>query len=379
MLIRNPLIKIEAYPPQRPSAGVRKRSNPPHWPKYAVWKQCVLWCLFLCAQFTHAQLSREQNYIRAESGRFRVIYCPEDEGVIPSVITELNLRIPFVERQLGASLGDTVGFVITPTEQEWNRVTAGAPLWAHGIAFPGRGIAVLKSPRFGLPYGPLPTTAIHEYVHILLSAITHDQGIPRWFDEGVAQLAAGQLDYMDQQVVARAAGARRLHTFQNLQGLMSMSALEARQGYAESLLAAQLLQSKFGWSGLSNLLHGIHASQSFEEAFPRVFGQTTTAFERDFRAHIEHSFGRTLLADTDLWVSGLFVVLILAAGVVVFQRRKRTLARWTEDEHPPANPDNLSVAPPYTVNYELLRSRQEEGGEPEDPNQDIDPEQSGNR
>lgn len=142
----------------------------------------VLFAVWFAVQVGWAQSSREQDYLRREQGRYRIVYCPEDEGVIAGFLAEVGGRIPLVQQQLGASLGDTITFVITPSESEWFRVTAGAPLWAHGIAFPNRGVAVLKSPRFGMPYGPLPTTAVHEFTHILLSAMARDRELPRWFD-----------------------------------------------------------------------------------------------------------------------------------------------------------------------------------------------------
>ena len=112
----------------------------------------VILLLFTTTLTTLAQ-SREQDYLRVYYGKYSFVYCPEDSAFIAPLWNELRNRIPIVEHQLHLNLVDSARFVITPSEREWARVTAGSPLWANGIAYPSRGIAVLKSPSFGKKYG----------------------------------------------------------------------------------------------------------------------------------------------------------------------------------------------------------------------------------
>lgn len=321
------------------------------------WYKRILVLLLVLGGVSAWAQSREKDYVRQDSARFRVWYCPEDAKVVRDLWSELRLRIPVVEQQLRLELADTVQFIVTPSEAEWYRITAGAPLWANGIANPQRGYAVLKSPRFGLPYGPLPTTAVHEYVHLLLEAGVRNVEIPRWLNEGLAQVLAGQLDYMDDASISRARMAGRLHRFYHIDGLMGMNAMEARQAYAESAVAVQLLQSRYGMTGISNLVHDLRGGVPFDEAFRRIFGKSAGAFESEYLQYVEHHFRGSLFADTELVISAAFIVLVLAAGFGVWLRRKRTLRRWKDEDGVRRESSGNPATPPYTINYEIVRNR----------------------
>jgi hypothetical protein len=330
---------------------------------------CAVWlfasALPLCAQ------TRESDYLRQDSARFRVWYCPEDAQVVRGLWRELRERIPLVERQLQLALADTVTFVITPSEKEWYRLTAGAPLWANGVAYAERGVAVLKSPRFGLPYGPLPSTAVHEYVHLLLEAGAREADIPRWLNEGLAQVLAGQLDYMDDALLARAAAAGRVHSFSRIEGMMGMNSLDARQAYAESAVAVQLLQSRFGMSGISNLVHELRAGAPYDETFRRIFAVSPGAFESEYTLYVQNHFRISFLGDTELWVSVAFVLLVGAAGVAVYLRRRRTVRRWREEDRRERRVPESGTVPPYTINYEIVRGRLHESEDDSPPDENL--------
>jgi len=335
------------------------------------YKTVVLFLLIGCTLSAWGQ-SREKDYVRQDSARFRVWYCPEDAQVVRGLWQTIRDRIPVVERQLGLALADTVAFVVTPTEKEWFRLTAGAPLWTNGLAIADRGIAILKSPRFGLPYGPLPVTAIHEYVHLLLEAGAPRAAYPRWFNEGLAQVLAGQLDYMDNHLLARAGAAGRIHGLNQIEGLMSMSAPEAQQAYAESAVAVQLLQSRYGMTGMSNLVHEVRAGRRFEDSFSMIFGAPVGSFETEYLAYIQRTYRISLIGDTELWISAIFVILVLAAGMAVWFRRRKTIKRWSEEDGR-ASPVSGEVSPPpYTVNYTLIRGRLHEKTE-DDSTEDNPP------
>jgi len=330
---------------------------------------CAVW--FLALALPLGAQTRESDYLRQDSARFRVWYCPEDAQVVRGLWRELRERIPLVERQLQLALADTVTFVITPSEKEWYRLTAGAPLWANGIAYAERGVAVLKSPRFGLPYGPLPSTAVHEYVHLLLESGAREADIPRWLNEGLAQVLAGQLDYMDDALLARAAAAGRVHSFSRIEGMLSMNALDARQAYAESAVAVQLLQSRFGMSGISNLVHELRAGAPYDETFRRIFAVSPGAFESEYTLYVQNHFRISFLGDTELWVSVAFVLLVGAAGVAVYLRRRRTVRRWREEDQRERGVPAGTTPPPYTINYEIVRGRLHESEDDSPPDENL--------
>jgi hypothetical protein len=332
--------------------------------------RCFVLLLFLLPVVASAQ-GRASEYLRQEAGRYRIVYCPEDAGVVTELFSSLAQSVPVVHAQLGMQLADTVTFVITPSRDEWARVTAGAPLWANGIAFPNREVAVLKSPRFGLPFGPLPQTAVHEYVHLLLTVGAPNAVYPRWFDEGIAQLIAGQISYMDIATLSRAVSARRVHRLSQLEGMLVMSEFEARQAYAEALVAVQLMQQRYGWSGIANLIHEVRKGTPFDEAMPRVLLTRQSTFEQDYAHTLAETYAHGWFTDTELWVSGAFVLLILVGGYAAWRRRRRTLERWRDEDHGEPR-EGEPGAPPYIINYEIIRQRKADesagdAGAPADP------------
>ncbi|MBK6766061.1 MAG: hypothetical protein IPG71_06965 [bacterium] len=299
--------------------------------------------------------SRERDYLTRDYGRFAVTYCPEDSHFVDGLVRTLEQRLPNVCNRLGIHAPDSARFVITPSREEWRRVTAGSPLWANGVAYPERGVAVLKSPSFNVNGGPIGETAVHELVHLLLEPRS-GAGFPRWLDEGLAQFMAGQQEFNDVHVLARAATSGRLLGFWDIQGLMAFDDNLARQGYAQSLVAIEDLRQRFGDAGLANLVHEVRSGRDLEQAFLTLFGMPFGQFEREHLELLRERYGSQIWSDGELWISLLFVILVLAAGAFAFQRRRRTVERWRQERLPAYSAEPRDV--PYTVNYTIIRERQ---------------------
>lgn len=327
----------------------------------------ILQALFSLTLLLHPEAllaSRESDYMTRDYGRFAITYCPEDSALATPLANVLEKRLPVIAARLRLPMPDSARFVITPTAEEWGRVTAGSPLWANGVAYPRHGVAVLKSPRFNANGGPIAETALHELVHLLLDSGAPNSELPRWLDEGLSQLFAGQQEYLDVHVLGRAAASGRLMTFWDIQGLMGMNAIDARQGYAQSLAATQELWRRFGDSGLANLVHELRRGTEIEAAFPKLYGLSYGEFEQEYRAGLRSQYGGSLWTDGELWISVLFVILVLSAGTFAYFRRKKTIAKWHAETHPDISLGTRDV--PYTINYTLIRSRQEDRAESED-------------
>lgn len=337
-----------------------------------MWIPRLLLSLCLFVLFQTAEASRERDYLTRDYGRFAVTNCPEDSGLADNLVRTLERRLPVITGRLGIPAPDSARFVITPSAEEWGRVTAGSPLWANGVAYPSRAVAVLKSPRFNVNGGSFEETAVHELVHLLLESRAIGAGFPRWLDEGLAQFMAGQQEFNDVHTLARAASSGRLMSFWDIQGMMGMSANDARQGYAQSLVAVEDLWQRYGDGGVSNLVHAIRSGQDLDAAFATLFSMPLGQFEREHVAMLRERYGSQMWSDGELWISLLFAILVLSAGTFAFLRRKRTLERWRLENIPQAPEEPREV--PYTVNYTIVRERQlddsdepTEGSKPDRP------------
>lgn len=328
-----------------------------------MWIRRLLLSFCLVALLQPAEASRERDYLTRDYGRFAVTYCPEDSVHVEPLVRGLQQRLPIICGRLKMPPPDSARVVITPSVDEWRRVTAGSPLWANGVAYPARAVAVLKSPSFNVNGGPIGETAVHELVHLLLDPRS-GAGFPRWFDEGLSQFMAGQQEFNDVHVLSRAASSGRLLGFWDIQGLMAFDDNLARQGYAQSLVAIEDLWQRFGDGGLANLVHEVRSGRDFDQAFATLFGMSLGQFEREHLNLLRERYGGRLWSDGELWISLLFVILVLAAGVFAYLRRRRTLERWRQEHiHTPSDePRDV----PYTVNYTIVRERQAEDDDPSD-------------
>src|SRR5690606_22708565 len=85
---------------------------------------------------------------------------------------------------------------LAPDAARFNELTGGrAPEWGAGVAIPDAGVVVLpgyNSARAAT--GRLPRILRHELAHVALHRHVAPSRVPRWFSEGYATWAAGQLD-----------------------------------------------------------------------------------------------------------------------------------------------------------------------------------------
>jgi hypothetical protein len=202
----------------------------------------------------------------------------------------------------------------------------------------------------------------------LLESGADDAEIPKWLDEGLAQVLAGQMNYMDTATLGRAVASGRLLTLWQIEGMMGLPETGARLAYAESAIAVELLRERYGYSGISNLVHELRRGRREEEIFPVLFGMPLGAFESELFSHIRNTYGLTLVTDTELWISIAFVVALFLAGIAVWRRKRRKLREWDDESGASAGDAEREPSVPYTVNYTIVRSR----GDDDDENSNDD-------
>ncbi|MCC6475552.1 hypothetical protein IT157_00740 [bacterium] len=322
----------------------------------------------LASTLCFASPSREKDYLSRDYGMIAVTYCPEDSGIVTPLAQAMSVAIPRMAGRLGMLPPDSVRFVITPTRDEWLRVTQGAPEWASGIAFARYGVAILKSPRFDRDRGDINLTAAHEAVHLLLEQGSKDADFPVWLNEGLSQFLAGQQVYLDVHMLARAVFAGRLLSLWDIQHLLSMNSGSAHLGYAQSLVAVEYLHERYGDGGLSNLVHELRRGKEIESAFALLFSRTTGQFEREYLGMLKERYSGALWTDGELWISAAFILLVFGAGWAAWRKRKKTLERWRAEQIPESASEPRDV--PYSVNYTLGPSRRDQGQAPEDARYD---------
>ncbi len=292
-----------------------------------------MWALvwLLLPSLAFAQVPSNE-YLRADSAQFQVFFRQEDAGTYRALWGSLYAGARRLETTLGIPLRDTVTFIITPTREEWRRVTGGLPDWAQGVSNPYYRVAILKSPRFGDPMRPFYVTAIHELVHLLLRSGKPDAFIPRWLDEGLAQTLSGESLHLRTGLISQAVLSGRIHNFYQIEHVMQMRANEASLAYAESITAVDLLLKNYGWDGVRRYVGALRDGLTPDKAFIRAFGIHIGEFEGQWFEYLRENYRMSFFQNWHFYLGIIFLPFLALAGLFAWLRRRRILKKWEEEE-----------------------------------------------
>jgi hypothetical protein len=272
------------------------------------------------------------EYLRADSAQFQVFFRQEDAGTYRALWGGLYTGARRLETTLGIPLTDTVTYIITPTREEWRRITGGIPDWSQGISNPFYKVAILKSPRFGDPMHPFYVTAIHELVHLLLRSGKPDAYIPRWLDEGLAQTLSGESLQLRTGLISQAVLSGRVHNFFQIERVMQMRASEASLAYAESITAVDLLLKNYGWDGMRRYIAALRDGLDPDKASIRAFGIHIGEFEGQWFDYLRENYRFSFFQNWHFYLGVIFLPFLALAGLFAWLRRRRILRQWKEEE-----------------------------------------------
>ena len=262
---------------------------------------------------------------RLDGGRFSVFAYPEDAPLARAMLQ-------------AAQAGDSFPGLPRPTRhvviaiapdarrfREW--IGPGAPEWGAAIAFPAEQRTVLQGRRAPSSAGDPLVVLRHELAHLALREALPTAAIPRWFDEGYASLAAGEVGREDFLALQLALAARRGRTFAALDSGFFAGAGQAASTYALAARAVQELAAHQPARRLAQLLAKWRGGGTLEAAVRQAYGITLSGFEVRWAERMRRRFGALALA-TDLGLAG--IVLLLLVGPLWW-------ARWRRDRRRLAN------------------------------------------
>jgi tetratricopeptide (TPR) repeat protein len=138
-------------------------------------------------------------------------------------------------------------------------------------------------PLAGAPAWVPPIVAIltHEMTHAMIAQATNDQA-PHWFQEGLAQ-----------RMEMRQFHANAFNMYED-DKLLSIALLDAvlqgspdpgmiQEAYIESQTVIRFIEATYGPSGIPKMLEAFHDGATTAEAFQRLSGLTTAAFDTQLR------------------------------------------------------------------------------------------------
>lgn len=239
-----------------------------------------------------------------------------------------------------ADTGVRVTLIVAPTREVMDSLVGGrVPEWAGAVAISERMEMIVPSGRFW-PGSRVEEVRVlrHEWAHL---ALAHEMGrlrIPRWFNEGYAEWAAGSW---------RDDGALKLSLALAFGGAPPLDSIAlswprdpvpAEVAYLLSASVIHYLIESSGAGGLETFIAAWKQAGSFERALREVYGTTSGQLEADWRKWIGRRYGWLSV----LSHSAVFWTVLVAALSAMFLNRRRyrrqQMARLRAGE-PPDNPD----------------------------------------
>ncbi len=291
--------------------------------------------LTICAGTSFAELYRYPPYVYQFNG--------SDEKIVLQLDEKLRDIVPSIEAKLGTSLTGKIQVDLTLTQDEFNTITKGrVPRWAGGVANPEQNWIVVKTPLFFSQGISLEVLTAHEISHLLLHKASGGNYIPRWLNEGLCQLLAGEARTGSLGRLSRAAAADRLIGLPRVDRVLSFSQPQADLAYAQAFSAATRLLKQYGWETINSILTGVHNGKEFEIAFETATNVDYEVWQVEWMDYArEHYRGWVLLSmDNLIWMT--VVLLGILSMTIAYIRQRRQLKLMEEgdyqDESDPIEP-----------------------------------------
>lgn len=220
--------------------------------------------------------------------------------------------------------------VLAPVDSPVSRQT---PAWVSGFAVGDSRTIVLFPDRVSrYPDDSLRTLVHHEVAHVLVAEAARDRPVPRWFNEGVATVAAREWGIEDRARYAAAVVGRGPRTADALDQGFADGGRRVTRSYALSGAFVRWIRAEYGEFVTARILELLGRDMPFREAFVRATGDTLERAEHRFfvREALWHTWVPFLTSTGVLWAA------ITALAIVAIRRRSTKSAamrqRWQAEE-----------------------------------------------
>lgn len=277
-----------------------------------------------------------------ESPRFTARYQAGDSLRAARALETLEAVRPLP----GLSVTDArATLTVAPTREVMDSLVGGlVPEWAGAVAIPGRMEMIVPSGRFW-PGSRVEEVRVlrHEWAHL---ALAHEMGrlrIPRWFNEGYAEWAAGgwlEGGGLKLSVALAFGGAPPLDS---ITIGWPRERVPAEVAYLLSASVIHYLVESSGTDGLEAFLAAWKESGSFADGMREVYGAAPDQLEVAWRKWVKRRYGwlMVLSHSTVFW---LLLAGALAAMFFVRRRYRREQMARLRAEEPPDAPAFWSVS-----------------------------------
>jgi len=194
--------------------------------------------------------------------------------------------------------------------------------WVLGFAVPMKRKIVVRSPSLAkTSREQFIKTLKHEVSHLVLH---HAVGknyklLPRWFDEGMAMLNAGQWEWLDSWALFRMVIFSEPIPFSALHDAFPTGATGARLAYAQSYNFCLFLQTTLKRRRFEALIAGMREGVPLEAQLTRLFGVPFARIQKAWYEKVRDKYG----VYPFLTSAGIFWFLVTLLMLIAYIRKRR--------------------------------------------------------
>ncbi len=217
---------------------------------------------------------------------------------------------------------------------EDSQIARRVPSWVGGFAVADEGLLVLFPQRVrSYPDRNLRVLVHHEVTHLLVARASGFRPVPRWFNEGIATVAAREWGIEDRTRYALAVVGKGPRTTRELEvAFQADDSGRVARAYALSSAFLRFLRATYGADITARILSLVAGGMVFEEAFQQAAGVGLPVAEKAFFE--DEAFWSTwvpfLTSSTALWMA-----ITTLALLAIKRRRARSRAmheHWERQE-----------------------------------------------
>lgn len=254
-----------------------------------------------------------------------------DRRTVERLADHAASSIPRIARRLELPAGVRIDIYVAASQGDFARIQPGEPPdWADGTAYPEHALIFLRAPsvRPGTAE-PLEQVLDHEIVHVLLGQAFLPRRPPRWLQEGVAQVMAGELGPETARTIGH--GGDLFH-LDEITRTFPDDPIRARMAYAVSADFMGFIEGEYGAGAVRRLVARMAAGDGIEDAIAAATGSPLATVESAWRGGWEDRL-RWLRAEefvNVLW--GIAAVAMFLGAWRVRRRNRVRLARMEREE-----------------------------------------------
>ena len=295
-----------------------------------------------------ARGARAQGMEMTTAGSVRVLHLPRHLAIAGQVLAAARTPVRFPG--IGpVSVPESTTVILAPDPRAFAAATGGdAQEWAGGVAIPAlRRIVLPVYPAARVRDDDRGTILRHEIAHLVVAARMGTR-VPRWFDEGYAEVASGGWDVESAWQLRLALASGAVPPVDSLALDWPGGERDARLAYLLSATAVDYLRRRGGERGMALLFANARREGDFEAALRTTYGITLGQLEDEWRGDVRSRYGWLALLSNAAIVWLFATALVLAAWIPRRRRDRRRLRAMEAEERmlPPPRALRRRVPPP---------------------------------